>query len=202
MTGLSIKIPNQAHRVKTWFNIRNALFQIIFPIILTIITIFDLTKEKEIYKHIAFYTTPIILLHTHMRSIVDMITRNFAEKIVLKKDINLEGTVVDLELKSGNSINENIIDNVVIIKDVYKLRYSNSNFFYLMNQIFWFMGIDAPILIPQKIISEMGLIDTGNDVEMMQYFIKNLENKNEIISSFENNFMNENDKKGNSIYDV
>lgn len=172
---MNIKINNIINHPNFWFYFRKALFQGFIPIFLGFLTFCDfvtqLSKENSgvAYKHLYFYTSLILFLHTQMRIILQYIFSICSENILLKKQINLSKTTSQLLLSYDmtNIFNDHFI---ITIKKIFKLRYCNSKFFKHIDNLCWLLGIDSPILIPYEIIAKLSNIKnniTKDDEEVI-----------------------------------
>nr|QZX43187.1 hypothetical protein [Mimivirus sp.] len=55
--------------------------------------------------------------------------------------------------------NQKNYHNIIIIKRIFKLIYSQYSLFQYINKLCWFMGIDSPILIPYNVAIKLGNIN-------------------------------------------
>ncbi|CAH6420359.1 Hypothetical protein MVR_LOCUS110 [uncultured virus] len=70
---------------------------------------------------------------------------------MFRKKIDLQQTTGELEFADGSTDSHQII----VIRKIYKLRYSGIIFFVWVTKVCWYMGIDSPILIPFSVVSEL-----------------------------------------------
>jgi hypothetical protein len=166
---MPIKVPSFVHRYKFWFYFRKAIFQGVIPIILAFITFIDFSSSSNspgaTASKLYFYTSLILFLYAQIRVILDFIFSICSDDVVFKKEINLANTVPDL-IMTTNLSNESDGNLIIIVKKIFKLRYSDSNFFKYMYQLCWFMGIDSPVLIPADIV--YGLTNkSANNIQQM-----------------------------------
>uniref|UniRef100_A0A6C0LS23 Uncharacterized protein n=1 Tax=viral metagenome TaxID=1070528 RepID=A0A6C0LS23_9ZZZZ len=185
---MTIHIPIIIHQYKFWFWFRNIIFQCALPIILAFMTFYDLSTQhnKIIYSHLYLYTSSIIFIYSNMRMILEFIFNVCSDQIILKKAINLVETTNNLIL-SMNIIDSKINNTFLIIRKIFKLRYSGSSFFIFIDKLCWAIGIDSPILIPIDLINklfEKVEINIHNEDTLM---IKTLNNLYEYYPEFDNN---------------
>lgn len=173
---MKLNIPIYGY--KFWFYCRKAIFQGFLPIFLALLTLIDLINSngKRSYNHLYFYTSIILFLYSQFKVICKFIFSVYADVIVFKKEINLQQTSQNLLLESGIS---NTSNHIIIVKKIFKLRYTNSSFFKRLDQICWFVGIDCPILIPyeiiQKFMSNKQEITSYNENEILDMTLNNLQ---------------------------
>lgn len=157
---MSTRIPNIMHQRRFWFYTRKALFQGVLPIVLGLLTFYDVISlannesnepKGETYLRLYIYTSTILFIYAHMRILLEFIFSICADDIIFKKEINLSKTTADLTL-DNNIFDVSDSNHMIIIKKIFKLRYSNSRFFKFISGLCWYLGIDAPILIPKEII--------------------------------------------------
>ena len=152
-----ITIRSFIHRNRFWFYFRKGIIQVIFPIILAFLTFFNYadasndTSGKSAYHYLYFYTSFILLIHGTMRYILEFIFSMCADSIILRKNIDPNQTS-DLLLPLDDDCSEN---RLVIVKQIFKLRYSSSIVFEYITKICWYMGIDSPILIPYTVVERL-----------------------------------------------
>jgi hypothetical protein len=169
-------IPNFTHRYKFWFYFRKGLFQVFLPILLTFMSFCDFINQNSkknndhTYNHLYLYTALILFLYGGMKYILDFIFSMCSDDVILKKEINLNGTTPNLmlSLKFTNSLNDHFI---IVTKKIFKLRYSKSLFFKNINKLCWFLGIDSPLLIPYEIISKLGNVNNNLTPENEEIFL-------------------------------
>src|SRR3984885_15126721 len=123
---MTIHIPIIIYQYKFWF--WYIIFQCALPIILAFITFYDLSTQhnKIIYSHLYLYTSSIIFIYSNMRMILEFIFNVCSDQIILKKAINLVETTNNLIL-SMNIIDSKINNTFLIIRKIFKLRYSGSS---------------------------------------------------------------------------
>lgn len=163
---MTITIPNFVHHNKFNFYFRKALFQVFLPVLLAFLSFCDFVSQsgKEnngyAYNHLYFYTSLILFFYASARYFLDFIFSICADDIVFKKEVDLTQTTPDLilainiddEPKNYNSNNDHFI---IVIKKIFKIRFSGSIFFHYIVKICDFLGIDCPILIPSDVISKL-----------------------------------------------
>jgi len=157
------------HHNMYWFNIRRVIFQVILPILLAIMTVFDYASQSGsmtfAYDHLYFYTAIIIFFHRSAILILKFIFDKSSIKIIFKKEIDslsLPGQYNSFSKPHNNNtsnIESNNIESnsfgIYIQKKIYKIRYTNNRLFRYMNETCWFLGIESPMLIPPMIISKL-----------------------------------------------
>jgi len=156
---ITITIPNINKDHVFWFNFRKAFFQVFLPILLALISFSDYVNQSGksgsyAYNHLYFYTSFILLLYTGMKYILEYIFSVCSDNIVFRKKIDLEKTTNELVLPTNMSDNEQYF-SVIIIKKIFKLRYSKMKFFEKVTRLCYFLGIDCPILIPDNVIRRL-----------------------------------------------
>lgn len=160
---------------KYWFYFRKGLFQIFFPILLMFMSFCDFISQRTnnsdeyAYNHLYFYTSLILFLHTSAKHILEYIFSICSNDVIFKKEINLNKTTDNLILSfETESINEH---NIIIIKKIFKIRYSKDLFFIYVNKICWVLGIDSPVLIPYDIIAKLTNINNNLTAENEDEFL-------------------------------
>lgn len=158
MDQLRVLIPHFSHERYLWFYCRKALFQVIMPILLALMSICDFVKKSNskhdsVFGHLYFYTSSVLFLYVSMSYILKYIFSIFSEKIILRKEINLMNTVNDLIL--DNTSNDADELSFIISKRIFKARYSQSPVFQSISKLCWLLGIDSPILIPHEILLKL-----------------------------------------------
>lgn len=173
---MGINIPSFAHRYKFWFYLRKGIFQVLLPIFLAFMSFCDFIDQNGkqnngyAYDHLYFYTSLILFLYGGMKYILDFIFSTCSDDIIFKKEINLNTTTPNLIL----TINFPEMTNdhfIIVIKKIFKLRYSDSLFFKSINKLCWFLGIDSPILIPHEIVIKLGNIKNNLTIENEDSFL-------------------------------
>ena|SRR5271154_3333869 len=157
------KVPTLMNQYKFWFYVRKAIFQGCCPIILAFMTFYDIVKQAadenkgKFYFHIYFYTSLILFLYTQSRVVLEFIFSICSDDIIFKKEIDLTQTTPELILPNGfmNMSDTSTINFIIIIRKIYKLRYSKSLFFRSISKLCWLLGIDGPILIPYEIVCRL-----------------------------------------------
>lgn len=151
-------MPNFIHHYKFWFYFRKCMFQVFLPVLLAFMSFCDFINQsgKEYsysYNHLYFYTSLILFLYGAMRYVLDFIFSICSVDVIFKKEIGLNETT-NFSISDISEIsNEHFI---VVIKKIFKLRYSKLSFFKNINKLCWFLGINGPILIPYEIITKLG----------------------------------------------
>ena len=181
MDQLRILIPHFTHERYLWFYCRKALFQVMMPILLTLLSISNFVsnsnqKHDSASSHLYFYTSAILFLYVSMTYILKYIFSIFSEKLILRKEINLMNTTNNLILEADISSNVDEL-SFIVSKRVFKARYSQSPFFQKINKLCWFLGIDSPILIPQEILFKLSnskIITADNEHTVMKETLLNL----------------------------
>ena len=184
---MSTAVSNFTHRYKFWFYFRKGLFQVLFPILLTFMTFCDFVKQSGqlqngyAYYNLYFYTSLILFLYTGMNRILEFIFSLCSDDIIFKKEIDLTRTTPQLLLSSNLTREHDTVSDehyIIIVKKIFKLRYSKSLFFTYVTTICWFLGIDSPILIPHDIAKKLGNIKNNltldNEDSIMQTTLTNL----------------------------
>lgn len=153
---MHLSIPNRAHRIQFWFNVRKALFQVILPAVLLTISFFSFTQHtgtdsKSAWHYVYAYTWGLLLIYAIAKYTLEFIFSTCADDVMFRKKIDLERTTSELEFADGD------IDShqVIVIRKIYKLRYSGIIFFAWITKVCWYMGIDSPILIPLSVVTEL-----------------------------------------------
>lgn len=161
---MSISIPIYPHRNRKWFFVRKGLFQLMLPGLLVAISWYDwLMSEtgEPVYSSLYCYIAAILFGYAGIIKVLKYLFTICADNIVFKKPIDLEKTVPNIvlanDLETGNAY-----QGVIVIKKLFKLRYSSSIFFVKITQACWFLGLDCPILIPWELIKDLD-IDYSDD---------------------------------------
>jgi hypothetical protein len=165
------------HSHKFWFYIRKAIFQGLIPIVLGFFTFYDLIDDIRNTNHFRFYimSSLILLIYSQLRIMLEYIFSICSETIILKKKFNQNLNNGQLFFNGSDST---FMDThfICVTKRIYKLTYSSSNFFILIDKICWFMGIDSPILIPLDVIKTFNYNvannDNGNDSDQYEMLNK------------------------------
>lgn len=160
---MSIKIPSFVHKHRKWFYFRKAIFQAILPFILVIITIIDFIHQREnshAKSYLYYYTLSIIIIYNFIKEFMIFMFSNCADDVIFNKVVDISRTTKDLKLSFNIEHNPNE-HHVVIIRKIFRLRYSNNLFFKFIDKMCWMLGIDSPILIPQDIIVKLGNVKDG-----------------------------------------
>lgn len=164
-----ITIPNFVHHDKFGFYLRKALFQVFLPIFLAFLSLCDFVNQSGkqnngyAYNHLYFYTSLILFFYASAKYCLDFIFSTCADDIVFKKEINLEQTTPDLilainidDIGSDNQISFGKNDHfIILIKKIFKIRFSDFSFFQNIVKMCDFLGIECPILIPIEVISRL-----------------------------------------------
>lgn len=160
---MAIDIPIYPHRNRKWFFVRKGLFQLLLPGLLAAISFFGyLVHDEEGYAYtdLYFYTMIVLFCYQGMKYLLEYIFAICSDDIVFKKPIDLERTIPNIILATDLSGHSD--QHVIVIKKLFKLRYSASSLFIKMTQLCWFLGLDCPILIPWELIRDLD-IDPSND---------------------------------------
>ena len=181
MDQLRVLIPHFTHERYLWFYCRKALFQVIMPILLALLSVTNFVsnsnhKHDSAPSHLYFYTSIILFLYVSMTYILKYIFTIFSEKIILRKEINLMNTASNLIL-DNNDVSGIDELSFVVSKKIFKARYSQSTFFQNISKLCWFLGMDSPILIPQEILFKLSsskIITTDNEHSIMKETLTNL----------------------------
>ncbi|AGF85395.1 hypothetical protein QJ854_gp387 [Moumouvirus goulette] len=151
------------NRKKFWFNVRKAIFQVFLQLLLALMSIWDFAKQSGrennyAYNNLYFYTSILLFFYTAMKYVLEYIFSLCSSDVLFKKKPSLDKTTQNL-FATFNMTNEQTIHYIVIIKKVFKLRYSKYTIFTYINKLCWFLGIDSPILIPYEIAKKLGNIN-------------------------------------------
>ena len=178
---MAIKIPAFISEYQFGFYSRKFIFQVFLPILLAFMTFCDFVSQSGkknnsyAYSHLYFYTTFVLFLYACMKYILDYIFSVCADNIVFKKEVSLIRTTpdlllsVNLDTQNGSSNNHYFI----IIKKIFKLRYSKSIFFKYIDKACLFLGIDSPILIPYEIAVKLANIKEEITKDNEDLFLQN-----------------------------
>lgn len=182
---MNTNIPKITNRRRFWFYIRKGIFQGFFPIFLAFLTFTDFVNQMSnkdsgsSYNHLYFYTMLILFIYNQMKVALEYIFSICSEDVIFKKEINL--TTSSPETLLTFMANEEEVQNehfVIIIKKIFKLRYSNNPIFTYINKICWFLGMDCPLLIPHDIIVKLSNIkdeiNEGNEEALLKTTLNNL----------------------------
>ena len=147
---------NSKGSVKYWLYVRKAIFQVFLPILLGLLTFTDFVSQTSnneqtgAYNHLYFYTSLLLFIYTQINVILSYIFSTCSDDIMLKKEIDLSSSSLDLIYSFGrNQKNNNFI---IVIKKIFKLRYSNSRLFKCIDNYCWIFGIDSPVFIPISVV--------------------------------------------------
>ncbi|AGC01895.1 hypothetical protein H012_gp568 [Acanthamoeba polyphaga moumouvirus] len=151
------------NRKKFWFYVRKAIFQVFLQLLLALMSIWDFAKQsgKEnnyAYNNLYFYTSLLLFFYTALKYILEYIFSLCSTDILFKKKPSLDKTTQNL-FASFNMTSEQTIHYIVVIKKVFKLRYSKYTIFKYVDKLCYFLGIDSPILIPLEIANKLGNIN-------------------------------------------
>lgn len=146
------------HKNKLWYYCRKALFQIIFPALLSLLTLCDYFFQvddvpTESYYHLYFYTSSILFCYACIKYTMEFIFDVCSDNIYLK---------------------ENTKCNIIKLKRIFKLRYSHLRFFKIITQICWYVGMDCPILICSDIIAKLGECESKVNPNVEQSVLDNV----------------------------
>lgn len=167
---------------KFWFYLRKAIFQGLFPLMLTWITFYDLLVDDSgnqvYYKHLYFYTSGILFVYTHCRIILDYIFSITSDDVVFYKSIDLNQTT-DIQILSPN-INNTHINQMVLVKRIFKLRFSQHRSFKWMSSLSWAVGLDCPILLELDFLESIydGPINAQTENAVLQSAIVEIQSQN------------------------
>lgn len=150
---MAIKVPSFVHQYKFWFYLRKAVFQGIIPVLMVVLTVIDmLLKTSSSNSGFAIFMTILLAMYGNFRIFLEFIFSISSDEVVFKKDIDLTKTTKDL-LLSVNLTNNSNNNYLIIIKKIFKLRYSGNKLFKYIDQTCWYLGIDCPILIPIDVVN-------------------------------------------------
>lgn len=150
---MTITIPIYPHRNRKWFFVRKAIFQLVLPAVLALISFFDYlaNSDESAYSSLYFYTTLILLAYTGIKSTLKYIFDICSDITVFRKPINLTSTIPNIimvtDLESGQG--------VMVMRKIFKLRYSAWPSFVRITQVCWLLGLDCPILVPFELIRDL-----------------------------------------------
>lgn len=138
-----------------WFYIRKAIFQGVIPICLKMITVFDFYRnsdEEAYYRQLYFYTAVLIAIHSCCGLALDPIFSIGSEQIVFRKPVDLTQTTDPLMMSvQMNAPSQN---EVIVVRRVFKPRYSKSKILKWITQFCWILGLDCPVLLSLEEINE------------------------------------------------
>lgn len=149
------------HKQKFWFYFRKAIFQGLLPLVLALGTFLDFVKQTSLdkpthaYTHLYFYTSLILFVYSQLRVVLELIFSMCSDDVIFKKEINFDHSV-SLQMVSSQIINSSAEHYMVVIKKIFKLRYSDLAIFKMIDSMCWFLGIDTPILIPNEVVAKLG----------------------------------------------
>ncbi|ANB50545.1 hypothetical protein [Powai lake megavirus] len=148
---------------KFWFYVRKGIFQVLLQLLLAIMSIWDYAQQSGktndyAYNNLYFYTSLLLLLYTGLKYILEYVFSICSTDIAVKKNPKYDVTTMNL-FTSFNMTNQKNYHNIIIIKRIFKLIYSQYNLFRYINKLCWFMGIDSPILIPFNVAIKLGNIN-------------------------------------------
>jgi hypothetical protein len=143
---------------KMWFYVRKCLFAVLLPSILAFMSLIDFANSskgsyKEAYKHIYFYTSLILCLHTVLNYVLFYIFSICADDYIFKRgeldlvEHNLFETDIFLE---NASVNKYVM---VINRKIFKICYSGKWSFIFIDKLCWVLGISSPLLIPSDLVN-------------------------------------------------
>lgn len=156
---MAVSIPIYPHRNRKWFFVRKGIFQIILPSILALTSFFDYLANNDdgtAYSNLYFYTTLILITHAGIKNGLEYIFDICSDITVFRKPVDLVRTVPNIILMSDLEGGGN---GIIVIKKIFKLRYSAWPSFVIITQICWFLGLDCPILVPFDLIKDMNVIE-------------------------------------------
>lgn len=151
---------------KFWFYLRKAIFQGLLPVILAFITFIDVAKNgstnnpnNKSYSHLYFYTAFILFLYSTIKIVLEFIFAISSDNVIFRKEMNLTNT---MSLNLANSISDS--HTIIVIRKIFKLRYSDNKLFILIDKLCLFMGMDSPVLIPLEIVQKF--INTNESIDI------------------------------------
>lgn len=156
---MGLKIPQLIHQYKFWFYVRKAIFQGFIPLLIGIITFYDLANNIEsglgtnLYAQLYVYTSLILFLYGTTGTVLNFIFDLCSDDIIFRKDIDLEQTVPNIML-SMHLDSQTSDSFIIIVKKIFKLRFSNSWFFISITKLCWWLGMDCPTLIPYELVKD------------------------------------------------
>lgn len=156
---MAVSIPIYPHRNRKWFFIRKGIFQIVLPSILALASFFDYLANNDdgtAYSNLYFYTTLVLITHASIKSGLEYIFDICSDITVFRKPVDLERTVPNIILVSDLEGGGN---GIIVIKKIFKLRYSSWPSFVIITQVCWFLGLDCPILVPFELVKDMNVIE-------------------------------------------
>lgn len=110
-------------------------------------------EEKSIFHSIYFYTSLMLVFYACVKTILEYIFNVCADEVMFHKRVDLDQTVPSLEMFIDNVSESH--HQMIVVRKIYKLRYSSFRAFEWIVKTCWFLGIDSPILIPQKVLDEL-----------------------------------------------
>lgn len=176
---MAITIPIYPHRNRTWFFVRKALFQLILPAILALISFFDYlnSSTEPTYASLYFYTTLTLLAYTGTKATLKYIFDVCADITVFQKPVDLNNTVPNIVMLSDSNTN-----GVMVIRKIFKLRYSAWPSFVKITQACWLLGLDCPILVPFELIKDL---DVSNEELSLQATLERIYNFHPVIHNLD-----------------
>lgn len=145
------------------FYVRKAVFQGFLPVLLAILSFYDFVRQPNgsdyAYKHLYFYTSLILFLHTQIKVILELVFSICSENVVFNKQSTMN-------------------HHIITIKRIFKLRYVNSKYFIKIDKFCNMVGIDSPILISYEIIAKLtnvkDEIDESDEETLLYTVLENL----------------------------
>lgn len=165
-------VPKLSKKDRYWFYLRKGFFQVFMPIILGIITLWDYGESKNkssAYDHLYFYTALILFIHQSIKKFLDFLFSYCADNVIFKKKFNLEKTSELLLTETTEN------HPMIVIRKVFKLRYSDSPIIEKITQLCWYAGIDCPVFIPKDVVDKLKInTNTNNEDELLHNTIQSL----------------------------
>lgn len=159
---------------KLGFYARKAFFQVLMPISLALMALIDFANQNgKKTNHLYIYTSIILFIYGAMKYFLEFIFSLTADDFVFRKEVNRQK--ISSELLIDININDKSNDQyIVVIKKIFKIKYSNYLFFQYIVKICYFLGFECPFLIPQDAIMKLNdIIEDINEhnEDMVMYSV-------------------------------
>jgi hypothetical protein len=165
---------------KLWFYFRKFLFQGLLPSTIAFLTLIDIfinvSSGTSIFINVYFYSSLLLFLYTTINIIIMFIFNICADSYVVIKNVKRHMKSLVFVGEPSSQVKP---PKLMLVRSIYKPRYSDSMFLKRLNNFCDLLGIDSPIIIPSFVIriftNHSDAITNLNDISLLQMTLDELQ---------------------------